>query len=277
MKTKKHGDVNMPISMFWRGVLLCASVAMLLVHRHLAERYHAANLLVVVQNGAAAALLSAGAAWARRRGGRRERQEKQEKQQFEPRGVRWLVGALRVRPLRQAHFAAMLVPAALNALQLLTSIKALAYVRVATPLVFRCAVAPLCAAVEAACMGERFSLRARAALLAGLLGALVYAMQDLDLGTAAGYLWLCGNTAAYAANNLYNKWQVVRMRDQTAAGVALIKLLLTLPVFGCYAFVWDEFPHGVYDLAELPATALAAFLCLGAAVALISLSCEWPL
>ena len=47
MKTKKHGDVNMPISMFWRGVLLCASVAMLLVHRHLAERYHAANLLVL--------------------------------------------------------------------------------------------------------------------------------------------------------------------------------------------------------------------------------------
>ena len=28
-----------------------------------------------------------------------------------------------------------------------------------------------------------------------------------------------------------NKWQVVRLRGQTAAGIALVKLLLTLPVY----------------------------------------------
>ena len=35
-----------------------------------------------------------------------------------------------------------------------------------------------------------------------------------------------------------------------------MKLLLTLPVYFFYALVWDEFPHGVYDLTTLRSDAL---------------------
>ena len=110
------------------------------------------------------------------------------------------LSSLGVRPLRSKDFLVMGVSAILNALQLLTSTKALAYVAVSTPVVFRTASVLLCAGIETTYFGRKFPLRAHAALVVIFWDAGVRS-ADFNVG-ATGCTWLLGNTAAYTANNI---------------------------------------------------------------------------
>ena len=238
-------------------LLIVSSLGVLAGNSYLAKRYHAGNLLIVLQNAVAVTLLSICGRF------------------HCSHGCRVNGGfSLNVRPLLPMQFAIMLVPTALNALQLLTSIKALAYVGATTPLIFRTASTVLCALIEETYFGETFTLNEQFALLMMLFGSLLYAQKDIFLENYIGYMWLLCNMITYLANNIYNKQQVFQIRQQTATGIALVKLLLSLPVFGSYALVWGEIPHGIYDLTELGWDSLVAFLFLGMMAALLSISCE---
>jgi len=160
-----------------------------------------------------------------------------------------------------------------DSLQLLTSIKALPYVAIATTVVFRNVSTLLCAFIETVYFGEKFSTRAKAALVLIFLGSLVYAKEDLTFNFT-GYMWLCGNTAAYTINNIYTKLTVTKM-DQTGSGIALVTTLLTLPMFTLYAVHFGEIPQGIYDLGGLSTAVMVVFLFLGLMGTLISMSCEF--
>ena len=131
------------------------------------------------------------------------------------------LGVRTTSALRSKDFLVMGVSAILNhgKLQLLTSTKALAYVTVSTPVVFRTAekrerciffffilyISSLRRHRDDLLFRRQFPLRAHAALVVIFFGTLmVYARQDFNVG-AMGYTWLLGNTAAYTANNIYNK------------------------------------------------------------------------
>ena len=232
-------------ALVWFLGLLTASVSLLVGNKFVAQSYSANNLTILFQNGVAALILYAGAR----------------------------AGRFDMKPLKEGQFRAMAVPALLNSLQLLTSIKALPYVAIATTVVFRNVSTLLCAGIESAYFGETFSARAKAALVLIFLGSVVYAKQDLTFNFV-GYMWLCGNTAAYTVNNIYTKLTVTKM-EQTGSGIALVTTLLTLPMFLGYAVYFGEIPQGIYDLGGLSAPVIAVFLFLGLMGTLISMSCEF--
>lgn len=245
MPSVRLGQVEVDaVAVGWLFGLLTASVSMLVGNKYVAQHYHANNLTVLFQNAVAVLILWIGG----------------------------MTGQFEMKPLSRRQFAAMLVPALLNSIQLLTSIKGLFYVAVATTVVFRNISTLLCASIEALYFGERFSSRAKIALLIIFAGSVIYAKEDLTFN-ATGYLWLTGNTIAYTINNVYTKLQVTKM-SQTGSGIALVTLLLTLPIFSCLAYFWGEIPHGVYDAFELRGPLLAVFLFLGLMGTLISMSCK---
>ena len=229
----------------WFAGLLTASVSLLVGNKYVAQSYSANNLTILFQNGVAALILYAGSQ----------------------------TGHFDMKPLAPDQFKAMGVPALLNSLQLLTSIKALPYVAIATTVVFRNVSTLLCAFIETVYFGETFSTRAKAALVLIFLGSLVYAKEDLTFNFT-GYMWLCGNTAAYTINNIYTKLTVTKM-NQTGSGIALVTTLLTLPMFTLYAVHFGEIPQGIYELRYLSGSVMAVFLFLGLMGTLISMSCEF--
>ena len=229
----------------WFVGLLTASVSLLVGNKYIAQHYDAHNLTILFQNSVAAVILYIG-------------------------GFR--TKHFDMKPLQVSQFKAMSIPAMLNSLQLLTSMKALPYVAVATTVVFRNVSTLLCAFIENIYFGVTFSKKAKLALVLIFLGSVVYAYKDLTFNFI-GYAWLCGNTSVYTINNIYIKLTVTKM-DQTGSGVALVTTLITLPMFTMYAFCFNEIPVGVYDLGNLPLSVTVVFLFLGLMGTLIAMSCE---
>jgi GDP-mannose transporter len=164
----------------------------------------------------------------------------------------------------------MFIPVFLNSIQLLTSLRSLPYVAIATTVVFRNMSTFACAFIETTFLGATISSRAKGALVVIFFGALVYAYQDLNFNFY-GYMYLSMNMVAYTINNVYTK-VTVRDMDQTGSGIALIQLLISLPVFTFYAAFFGELPQGLWAAFELRGTVLYVFLFLGLMGTLISMS-----
>lgn len=228
---------------FWFIGLLIASVSMLVGNKIVAESYHSNNLTILFQQVIATMILYGGI----------------EMGKFE-----------KTKPYKKEQFISLLVPAFLSSLQLLTSMKSLPYVAIATTVVFRNISTFACAFIETTFLGATISLRAKLALLVIFFGAIIYAAQDINFNFW-GYLYLSLNTMAYTINNIYSKVTITDM-DQTGSGVSMIQLLISLPVFTIYAGLFGELPDGLYKAFELRGTVLYVFLFLGLMGTLISMS-----
>ena len=226
----------------WLAALMIASVSMLVGNKYVAVSYSASNLTVLFQQIVACGVLEAG---------RR-------------------VNFFKIKPLSAQQFQQLLVPACLQTVQMLSSMKSLAYVAVATTVVFRNVSTLAVAAIEIRFFGQVMSQRVKLTLLVILCGAVLYALQDLQF-SPVGYMWLVLNTVAYTCNNVYSK-KVISSMEQTGDGVGLVTAIISLPVLLLYAVYFGELPDGIYQLFHLPYDVLTVFLFLGLMGTLIGLS-----
>ena len=162
---------------FWFAGLLIASVSMLVGNKIIAESYSSNNLTILFQNLVAALILHVGMFTGKFDG---------------------------AKPYTQQQFVAFLIPVFLNSVQLLTSLRSLPYVAIATTVVFRNVSTFACAFIETTFLGETISFRAKTALGVIFFGAVLYAYQDLHFNFY-GYMYLTMNCVAYTINNVYTK------------------------------------------------------------------------
>ena len=186
LTNKKMASTQNPA--VWFVGLLIASVSMLVGNKIVAQSYSSNNLTILFQNGVAAIILYSG----------------MELGKFEA-----------AKPFKKKQFVAMFIPVFLNSIQLLTSLRSLPYVAIATTVVFRNISTFACAFIETNFLGTTISFKAKIALVVIFFGAVVYAYQDLNFNFY-GYMYLSMNCAAYTINNVYTK-VTVRDMDQTVS------------------------------------------------------------
>merc|ERR1719409_2416120 len=129
---------------------------------------------------------------------------------------------------KSEHFKIWAMPTATFSIMLVTSLKALPLVAVATTVVFRNIGTVAVACGDALFFGKEFNRDMKTALGVIILGSLVYSFYDLNFDFA-GYMWMSANTVIFACNVLYEKYAVVSV-DQTAVGVSCYQNLLSLPM-----------------------------------------------
>ena len=185
---------------FWFAGLLVASVSMLVGNKIIAESYSSNNLTILFQNLVAALILHVGMYTGKFDG---------------------------AKPYTKQQFVAFLIPVFLNSVQLLTSLRSLPYVAIATTVVFRNISTFACAFIETTFLGETISSRAKIALGVIFFGAVLYAYQDLHFNFY-GYMYLTMNCVAYTINNVYTKVTVRWME-------------LDLEMFQTFFFFFDYF------------------------------------
>lgn len=180
------------------------------------------------------------------------------------------MGYFQMKKITKQQFIELSIPSVLFTLQLYTSLKALAYIKVATTVIFRNLCTLLCVGAETTLFGKKFANEQVYALVLILFGSLVYGLNDLE-GLNMGYAWLSVNTLTYAVNNLYTKAKVSEM-DQTADGVAYIQQVLSLPLFLGLGATSGEFPDCVTSFVRLSVGPMILFIGLGLAGTLICMS-----
>jgi drug/metabolite transporter (DMT)-like permease len=126
------------------------------------------------------------------------------------------------------HFKIWAMPTATFSIMLVTSLKALPLVAVATTVVFRNIGTVAVACGDSLFFGKEFNRDMKTALGVILGGSLVYSYYDLNFDFH-GYMWMSANTVIFACNVLYEKYAVVSV-DQTAVGVSCYQNLLSLPM-----------------------------------------------
>ena len=89
---------------------------------------------------------------------------------------------------------------------------------------------PTVAWLERAALGTRLSAARHACGWVVVLGASFYARDDLvyDGSAASGYVWALANLVAFCSNSVIDKL-FMSHADQTAAGMAMITQLLSVP------------------------------------------------
>ena len=228
--------------MKWFVGLLAASVMLLVGNKALVHVYPYVNFMILFQNTICVLIFLCGTK----------------------------MGYFQMKKTTKQQYIELSIPSILFTLQLYTSLKALAYVKVATTVIFRNLCTLLCVGAEITLFGKKFTNEQVYSLVLILLGSFVYSLHDLD-GVNMGYVWLSVNTIIYAVNNLYTKAKVSEM-EQTADGVAYIEQLLTLPLFLGLGTASGEFPDCVFSFARLSLAPMLLFIGLGFAGTLIAMS-----
>eukprot|EP00658_Telonema_sp_P-2_P023876 TRINITY_DN19580_c0_g1_i12.p1 TRINITY_DN19580_c0_g1~~TRINITY_DN19580_c0_g1_i12.p1 ORF type:complete len:235 (+),score=55.08 TRINITY_DN19580_c0_g1_i12:88-792(+) len=112
---------------------------------------------------------------------------------------------------------------------LMTSLRALPLIAVATTVVFRNVSTLLVAGLEPCLLGSKPPTKAHIIALAVILtGALVYTFSDLNY-EPHGYAWISFNSAMFVALVLLEKFIITNI-DQTSVGVSCYQNSLSLPV-----------------------------------------------
>lgn len=228
--------------MKWFGGLLLASVMLLVGNKALVLEYPYPNFMIFSQNAICIIIFLLGTK----------------------------TGYFKMKKVTKQQYIELSIPSVLFTLQLYTSLKALAYIKVATTVIFRNICTLLCAGAESHLFGKSFTSEQQAAMGLIFLGSLVYGASDLgDMNM--GYVWISANTLCYAVNNLYTKQKVSEM-DQTADGVAYIQQMISLPLFLGLGTISDEIPDCLPAFMNLPAGPMLLFIGLGFAGTLIAMS-----
>jgi len=148
-------------------------------------------------------------------------------------GVGKYMGMMEMKPFAAQQWKVFAVSSFFLAMQILTSLKALPYVAIATVVAFRNTCTVIIAIIDYTFFGTNFSRPQIAALVATTIGMILYAMQDINYN-AVGYLWLVGNSLATIINTFWNKFYITHytkeLKIQTSYGVSFIQQVETLPI-----------------------------------------------
>ena len=200
-KSAKHlADV-----VFWLFMLFLASVTMTVGNKYVMKEWDFANTLTLLQNGTAVLYLGAGR----------------------------LTNKLDMKPFALQQWKVFAVSSFFLAMQILTSLKALPLVAIATVVAFRNSCTVVIALIDYFCFGTRFSKPMMYALVLTTIGMLIYAFQDINFNFV-GYMWLVGNSAATIFNTFWNKVYITKytreLKIQTSYGVSFIQQSETIPI-----------------------------------------------
>ena len=198
---------------FWLFMLFIASVTMTVGNKYVMKAWgDFANTLTLLQNGTAVLYLL----------------------------ISRHMGMLEMKPIDAQQWKVFAATAFFLTMQIMTSLKALPYVAIATVVVFRNTCTVIIAIIDYCFFGNKFSKLQMASLAVTTVGMLIYAGQDINFDLV-GYLWLVGNSVATIASTFWSKIFITRytkeLKIQTSYGVSLIQQIETLPlVFVLAAF-----------------------------------------
>jgi len=191
---------------FWLFMLFLASVTMTVGNKYVMKAWgDFANTLTLLQNGTAVLYLA----------------------------INRHFGVLEMKPLTGQQWRVFAATAIFLTMQIVTSLKALPYVAIATVVVFRNTCTVIIAIIDYCFFGNKFSKLQVLSLVTTTIGMLIYAGKDINFDLV-GYLWLVGNSFATIMNTFWNKVFITKytkeLKIQTSYGVSLIQQIETLPI-----------------------------------------------
>lgn len=190
---------------FWLFMLFIASVTMTVGNKYVMKQWDFANTLTLLQNGFAVAYL----------------------------GVGKMTNQMEMKPFAAQQWKVFAVSSFFLAMQILTSLKALPFVAIATVVAFRNTCTVVIAIIDYMFFGNKFSQPQVYSLALTTAGMILYAIQDINFNLV-GYLWLVGNSVATIINTFWNKFYITHytkeLKIQTSYGVSFIQQVETLPI-----------------------------------------------
>jgi drug/metabolite transporter (DMT)-like permease len=142
-------------------------------------------------------------------------------------------GMFEMKPFAAQQWKVFAVSSFFLAMQILTSLKALPFVAIATVVAFRNTCTVIIAVIDYMFFGTKFTQIQILALVATTVGMIIYALQDINFNLV-GYLWLVGNSVATIFNTFWNKFYITHytkeLKIQTSYGVSFIQQVETLPI-----------------------------------------------
>jgi drug/metabolite transporter (DMT)-like permease len=158
-------------------------------------------------------------------------------------------GMLEMKPFAAQQWKVFAVSSFFLSMQILTSLKALPFVAIATVVAFRNTCTVIIAMIDYTFFGTKFTQPQVLSLALTTAGMIVYALQDINFN-AMGYLWLVGNSVATIFNTFWNKFYITHytkeLKIQTSYGVSFIQQIETLPIVFVLAFANNE--GSAYDM-----------------------------
>ncbi|CAB9517274.1 Solute carrier family 35 [Seminavis robusta] len=200
---------------FWLFMLFLASVTMTVGNKYVMRNWAFANTLTLMQNGTAVLYL----------------------------GIGNYAGMMEMKPFALQQWKVFAVSSFFLAMQILTSLKALPFVAIATVVAFRNTCTVVIAVIDYFVFGNKFNQNQVLSLALTTAGMILYALQDINYD-AMGYLWLVGNSVATIINTFWNKFYITHytkeLKIQTSYGVSFIQQVETLPIVGFLAIMNNE-------------------------------------
>lgn len=150
-------------------------------------------------------------------------------------------------PSFQMKKAKAFLPAVLLfVLMLFSSLESLAYVSIATVIVFRNLNSLLVALGDMFLLKQSISTKTWVALFIIILGSILYAYDDLDYDTT-GYFWTFLNIGAAWGYSLYVKW-LLQDTDYTSMELVMYNNTISTPIFFLVAVILQEPLSDLFDL-----------------------------
>jgi drug/metabolite transporter (DMT)-like permease len=200
---------------FWLFMLFLASVTMTVGNKYVMKQWDFANTLTLMQNGTAVLYL----------------------------GVGKYLGMMEMKPFAAQQWKVFAVSSFFLAMQILTSLKALPFVAIATVVAFRNTCTVIIAIIDYFAFGNKFTKPQIWSLVLTTAGMILYAVQDINYD-AVGYLWLVGNSIATIVNTFWNKFYITHytkeLKIQTSYGVSFIQQVETIPIVFVLAMANNE-------------------------------------
>lgn len=220
---------------FWFAVLTFASVGMTVGNKAVMLQYPYANTLSMLQNGVTSVFLV----------------------------LAYFASAVPINKLTGKQLRTFAVTAFFLAMQIMSSLKSLPLVAIATTVVFRNLATVTVAVFDFLFMGAKFTDNAIIALFVTMIGMSIYAGTDVNYDLT-GYFWLLVNAAATVSNTIWNKVFITKYatetKEQTTYGISLIQQMETLPIFAALAYQDQEFAYPEPGAFSAPAGSIGALL-----------------
>jgi len=187
--------------MLWFGLFAFASSSMVICNKLIMHQFPNPNALLLIQNGITVILTLALAK----------------------------AGIFDMKPWKLEHMKIWLGPVLVFSVMLMTSLKALPHIAVATTVIFRNVSTLVVAVMEPFIFGTPKPSRDRVVALGVIFcGAMIYAYFDLNY-EPDGYMWITFNTILFVGLVFLEKYAVVSV-DQTSTGTACYMNVLSLPM-----------------------------------------------
>ena len=229
---------------FWFGTLTVVSTILTVTNKYLMKQYPFPNMILLLQS-AMSALLLCGAS---------------------------LFRMTDIKPISLGQISIFLVSSLFKVAQVITALKALPLVAIATTMVFRNFAIVATAICDCMFFSWQPTRQTVLALFVVLFGSLMYTGADINFNPQ-GYMWLTVNAFLYVASVLYNKVFQTRLQkgnEQTATGNAMIEQTWMCLWGVGFAYGAGEIQQGaIGEVWKLSPTVLAWFVATGVAAPVI--------